>query len=59
MMSLLHNYMLAMAHLEEYLTIFPAIPHLLYVGIFALIKWTTIYPSNCEMSGKFITQFSA
>ena len=29
MMSLLHNYMLAMARLEEYLTIFPSIPHLL------------------------------
>ena len=32
--------------------IFPHIPH--SFGIFALIKWTTIYPSNCEMSGKFI-----
>ena len=38
MMSLLHNYVLAMAHLEEYSTIFPPIPHLLQVGILALIK---------------------
>ena len=52
MISLLHKYMLAMSHLGDYLTIFP---HLLLVGIFALIKWTTIYSSNCEMSGKFIT----
>ena len=55
MMSLLHNYMLAKAHLEEYSTVFPPIPHLLYVEIFVLIKWTTIYHSNYEMSGKFLT----
>ena len=54
MMSLLHNYLLAMARLEEYSTIFPPIPHLLQVRIFASIKWTTIYPSNCEMSGTFL-----
>ena len=52
MMSLLHD-MVAMAHLEGYSTIFPPIPHLLQVGIFALIKYTTIYPSIYEMSGKF------